>query len=269
MDLSIEGYKKIVILTGAGISAESGIMTFRDSGGLWEQHRMEDVATPEAFNRDPQLVWRFYSMRRLQAAQAKPNRAHEALVKFAESTSAKVQLITQNVDTLHERADQSEILPPICMHGSLNQTRCTHCGMVYFDDFAYFDLKGDYAPQSTILCNAGEKSGINYLHHYKLEYQNFLPISPCCRAPIRPHIVWFGEMPLHMGKIEKAIKEADLFISIGTSGTVYPAAGFLQTAKSNGAYTVCLNKEEIPHSRWIDEFIQGPASLTVPEFFKT
>lgn len=269
MQLSIEGYKKIVILTGAGISAESGIMTFRDSGGLWEKHRMEDVATPEAYQKDPQLVWRFYSMRRLQAAQAHPNRAHQALVSFAETTKAQIQLITQNVDTLHHRADQKEILPPICMHGTLNQSRCTHCDMIYFDDYAYFDLKGDYAPQTTTLCSAGEKSGMTYLHHYKLEYQNFLPLSPCCRAPIRPHIVWFGEMPLHMGKIDKAIKEADLFVSIGTSGTVYPAAGFLQTAKRSGAYTVCLNKEEIPHTAWIDQFIQGPATLTVPDFFKT
>ena len=268
MDLNLDAFKSIVILTGAGISAESGLNTFRNSNGLWEQHRMEDVATPEAFIKDPQLVWRFYSMRRLQAAAAEPNLAHKALVNFAETRKHNVSLITQNVDVLHHRADQRDYLPPICMHGSLNQSRCTHCGVVYFDDYAYFNLKGDYAPQSTILCNASEKASIDYLHHYKLDYKNFLPLSPCCKAEIRPHIVWFGEIPLQMSKIEKLLHEADLFVSIGTSGSVYPAAGFLQTAKSHGARTVCINIEEIPQSKWIDEFIQGPASVKVPEFFK-
>lgn len=268
MDANLAQYKKIVILTGAGISAESGIATFRDSNGLWEQHRMEDVATPEAFERDPLLVWRFYSMRRLQAASAEPNMAHKALVKFAESRPDEVFLITQNVDTLHHRADPREYLVPICMHGSLNQSRCTHCQMIYFDDYAYFNLKGDYAPQETSLCTPGEKASTSYLHHYKLDYKNFLPLSPCCKAPIRPHIVWFGEIPLHMGKIDKLLQEADLFVSIGTSGVVYPAAGFLQIAKTSGATTVCINKEESPHSKWIDEFIQGSASVKVTEFFK-
>ncbi len=266
MSIGPDKIKKIVVLTGAGISAESGISTFRDSGGLWEQYKIEDVATPEAYKRDPHLVWKFYSMRRLQAAQAQPNRAHHELVQFAASNKIEMHLITQNVDVLHQRADDREVLPPICMHGSLNQSRCMNCGTIYFDDYAYFDLKGDYAPQSTVLCTPGQKASMDYLHHYKLEYKNFLPQSPCCRSPIRPHIVWFGEIPLHMTKIDNLLASTDLFVSIGTSGQVYPAAGFLQLSKVAGAKTVCINKESLPQTEWIDEFIEGNATDKVPEF---
>ena len=259
----------MVVLTGAGISAESGINTFRDSGGLWEKHRMEDVATPEAYFRDPQLVWRFYSMRRIQASRAHPNTAHKALVSFAQHHPHKLSLITQNVDCLHERADSTDSLEPVCMHGSLNQSRCHHCGTIYFDDYAYFDINGNYAPQETGLCSPGQRASVDYLHHYKLEYgSDFLPLSPCCRAPVRPHIVWFGEIPLHMSKIQHLLTDADLFVSIGTSGQVYPAAGFLQIAKTGGAKTVCINKEGIPQNSWIDEFIEGLASMEVPKFFE-
>lgn len=259
----------VVILTGAGISAESGISTFRDSQGLWEQYRIEDVATPEAFHKNPQMVWKFYSMRRLQASAAFPNRAHEALVEFAQRKRNEVHLITQNVDVLHQRADDGDMLPPICMHGSLNESSCTSCGSVYFDDFAYFDLKGNYAPQVTSLCTDFHRASTQYLHHYKLNYKEFLPLSPCCSKPVRPHIVWFGEVPLHMAKIDKLLSGADLFISIGTSGQVYPAAGFLQIAKATGAFTVCINKEQIPQSAHIDLFIEGNSSVKVPEFLKT
>lgn len=257
-----------MILTGAGISAESGISTFRDSKGLWEQYKIEDVATPEAYQASPLQVWKFYSMRRLQAAQALPNRAHFALVEFARKRNHEVHLITQNVDDLHHRADKNDDLPPICMHGSLNQSRCIHCGAIYFDDMAYFDLKGDYAPQSTVLCSPTQKASMDYLHHYKLDYKDFLPLSPCCKAPIRPHIVWFGEIPLHMTKIDRLLSDADLFVSIGTSGQVYPAAGFLQIAKVSGAKTVCINKEELPQTEYIDMFISGNATVRVPEFFE-
>ena len=260
-------FKKITILTGAGISAESGISTFRDSNGLWEKYRIEDVATPEAYQKNPLLVWKFYSMRRLQAAQARPNSSHQALVQFASQASSEVHLITQNVDVLHQRADERELLPPLCMHGSLNESRCSHCGTVYFDDHAYFDLNGDYAPQETILCNTSQRASTQYLHHYKLNYKDFLPLSPCCNTPLRPHIVWFGEIPFHMGKIDRLLVSSDLFISIGTSGQVYPAAGFLQIAKAAGAYTVCINKENIPQSDYIDLFIEGLASIEVPKFF--
>lgn len=269
MNPGLNNLKKIVILSGAGISAESGISTFRDSNGLWEKYRIEDVATPEAYKANPLLVWKFYSMRRLQAAEANPNKAHLSLVKFTENKNKEVHLITQNVDVLHQRADDREILPPICMHGSLNESRCLHCGTIYFDDYAYFDLKGNYAPQETVLCTTGQRASTQYLHHYKLNYKDFLPLSPCCNTPLRPNIVWFGEIPFHMGKIDRLLSEADMFISIGTSGQVYPAAGFLQVAKSAGAYTVCINKEEIPQSNYIDLFIEGHASVKVPEFLES
>lgn len=260
--------KIMVILTGAGISAESGISTFRDSNGLWENHRMEDVATPEAYQRDPQLVWRFYSMRRIQAAKAAPNKAHKALVEFARERAQEVEvhLISQNVDVLHQRADTSEDLTPINLHGSLHQSRCSQCDAVYFDDYAYFDEAGNYAPHQTELCDKTQRSSPEYLHNYKLEYRNFLPISPCCKEPIRPHIVWFGEMPMYMERILPLLNKADLFVTIGTSGVVYPAAGFLEIAKRNGAHTVCINREAIPQNDLIDEFIQGSAGEKVPEF---
>jgi NAD-dependent deacetylase len=266
----LSNFKNIVVLIGAGISADSGLATFRDSHGLWEQHRMEDVATWEAFERDPQLVWRFYSMRRIQAARAHPNQAHKSLTEFASKISfeQKIHLITQNVDVLHHRSDPQGFLEPICMHGSLHESRCSHCDTIYFDDYAYFDLAGNYAPQETQLCNATEKASTSYLHHYHLEYRHFLPLSPCCKSPIRPHIVFFGEMPLFMEKISKLLSQADLFVTIGTSGLVYPAAGFLEQAKRLGARTVCLNKEMIPQNKWIDEFKEGRAIDTVPDFFR-
>lgn len=261
----------MVILTGAGISAESGLSTFRDANGLWENHRVEDVATPEAYAQDPQMVWRFYSMRRLQAAKARPNSAHMALVQFANERSDQyeVHLITQNVDLLHQSADIYHQLEPICMHGSLHQSRCTHCEVIYFDDFAYFDLEGNYAPQDTSLCNPSQKASTQYLHHYKLSYRNFLPVSPCCQAPIRPHIVWFGEKPLHMERIIPLLQKTDIFMTIGTSGLVYPAAGFLELAKQHKARTVCINREPIPQSHMIDEFIQGNATVKVPAFLRS
>ena len=268
MDLRPEQFKKIVVLTGAGISADSGISTFRDSNGLWENHRIEDVATPEAFVKDPHLVWKFYSMRRINAAAAQPNAAHEALVSFSGRHPGKLTLVTQNVDGLHDRADENHLAPLLTMHGSLNQSRCSLCGNVYFDDYAYFDLGGNYAPQETGICTLSEKSGTEYLHQYRLSYKEFLPLSPCCQKLMRPHIVWFGEVPLHMERIEKELSECELFVSIGTSGQVYPAAGFLQFAKSRGAKTVILNKEGIPHSRYLDVEILGNAKDIEPELFK-
>ncbi len=266
MDLT--KFKSIVIPTGAGISAESGVATFRDSNGLWENHRVEDVATPEAFLRDPKLVWKFYSMRRLKAAEVKPNLAHSALVSFAKANPGKVHLITQNVDVLHERADKDDHLPPLCMHGSLNRSRCTHCGITYFDDHAYFDESGKTIFQATGLCTSEQKSSPKYLHHYPVTSKESIPLSPCCQTFLRPHIVWFGEIPLYMEKIEGLLKEADLFVSIGTSGQVYPAAGFLQVAKMNGATTICQNLEEIPSGRYIDHFLQGKASVETAKLFK-
>lgn len=262
-------FEKIIILTGAGISADSGLSTFRDSGGLWEKYRIEEVATPQAFILNPLLVWKFYSMRRIEAARAQPNSAHYSLVEFAQvHPEKKVSLITQNIDGLHQRADPRELIPPLCMHGSLNESRCHQCGTVYFDDYAYFNLAGDYAPKRLDLCNQFERAHPFYLHHFKLQFKNFLPLSPCCNQELRPHIVWFGEEPLFINKIEPLLKNCDLFISIGTSGNVYPAAGFMQIAKSYGARVVCLNKEEIIQHDLCDEFIQGKASDTLAPFLK-
>jgi NAD-dependent deacetylase len=268
MDLKPVNFKRIVILTGAGISADSGIVTYRDAGGLWDKYKLEEVATPEAYAAAPQFVWKFYSMRRLEAARVQPNLAHHALVTFAtDHPNIHVTLVTQNVDTLHDRADEHQKLSLISMHGSLNHSRCTQCETVYLDDMAYFDLEGNYAPQETVLLTHEQKASQLYLHSYDLVYRNFLPLSPCCQAPIRPHIVWFGEVPLNMDKIVGHIRKTDLFVSIGTSGAVYPAAGFMELAKSLGATTVCLNKEEIPQLPWVDEFISGKAVEEVPKFF--
>ena len=233
-------HSSIVVLTGAGVSAESGIATFRDGDGLWEQHRIEDVATPEAYERDPALVWKFYSLRRRAALEARPNAAHEALARFAlaaRSTGKNFLLVTQNVDGLHERASQALGAPtPLAMHGTLFQSRCSACEKLVPD---------------------------------QKEYLAALPQSDCCSSPLRPHIVWFGEMPLHMPEIEEAIAACDLFVAIGTSGNVYPAAGFLQLAKRAGAKTVCLNKDPIPQRIYADECHEGLAGTLVPRFFMT
>ncbi len=263
--------KIMVILTGAGISAESGLSTFRDSDGLWENHRVEEVATPEAYLKDPQLVWRFYSMRRIQASRATPNAAHLALAEFSykQAENFEVYLISQNVDCLHQRADHYNRLEPINLHGSLHQSRCTGCETIYFDDYAYFDLDGNYAPGPTNLCDPIQRASMDYLHNYKLEYRNFLPLSPCCKESMRPHIVWFGEVPLYMDKIIPLLQKANIFVTIGTSGVVYPAAGFLELAQRNGAHTICINREPIPQNNYIDDFIQGSAGEKVPLFLET
>lgn len=265
--MSMKAYdnKKIVVLTGAGISAESGISTFRDAGGVWEKHRVEDVATPEAFDRDPKLVWKFYSLRRLQAARARPNPAHQSLVDFSRN-GGNLVLITQNVDVLHQCADAGGNVPTYCMHGSLHQTRCGSCDKIFFDDHAYFDEAGTFAPASSKLCSEVHKKSADYLHHQKISYENSLPLSPCCGKRLRPHIVWFGEIPLYMDEIQKHLSECDLFVSVGTSGQVYPAAGFLQVAKMSGAKTVCINIDPLPQNRWVDEFIQGKAGEKLPAF---
>lgn len=204
-------YQSIVVLTGAGVSAESGIKTFRDNNGLWENHRVEDVCTPEAFARNPALVQQFYNARRNQlVSEAHPNLAHLALAEFERNFSGEFTLVTQNVDDLHERAGAgSNNL--IHMHGELLKARCAKTGVVmpWVDDIT-----------TETPC-------------------------PCCGIPgrVRPHIVWFGEIPLEMEKIEMALAQCDLFVAIGTSGQVYPAAGFVQMATAYGAHTVELNLE--------------------------
>jgi NAD-dependent deacetylase len=264
--ISWNQYKHVVILTGAGISAPSGIQTFRDAGGLWENHAIEEVATPEAFENNPHLVWQFYSLRRQNAGSAVPNSAHIALDQFAKDYDGHLTLVTQNVDGLHQRARKAGHLDPICMHGSLEQSRCTACGHVWWDDMVWVSNK---APYSSGMLSPDLKSSPDSLTQYQIQLDSQrLPLSPCCQSLLRPHIVWFGEEPLAMGRILREVEACDLFISIGTSGVVYPAAAFIQIAQNHGAYTMIFNLEEISHQAHVDEFIQGSADQTIPEFFK-
>jgi NAD-dependent deacetylase len=223
-------FKRIVILTGAGISAESGIDTFRSAGGLWEQHRVEDVATPEGFARNPNLVLNFYDMRRAALGNVAPNPAHEALARLEREFSGELLLVTQNVDDLHERGGSARVLH---MHGELKSALCTSC-----------------ETRSPWLTTMIER-----------------PSCPVCRAPtLRPDVVWFGEMPYQMGRIYQALETCELFVSIGTSGAVYPAAGFVQEARANGAQCLELNLERSEGSRLFHETRLGPASVLVPEW---
>lgn len=218
----------IVILTGAGISAESGLGTFRDEGGLWSQHRIEDVATPEGFARDPALVHRFYNARRVQAAAARPNAAHHALARLESAYPGEVTIVTQNVDALHEAAGSRRVLH---MHGTLAGALCAACG------------------------------------HRWAAPAEMQPGHPCpaCTAPAaRPDVVWFGEMPYHMDQVWDLLRAADIFAAIGTSGQVYPAAAFVQDADRAGAHTVEINLEP---SATVSDFAEtrfGMASVEVP-----
>ena len=219
---------KIVILTGAGISAESGIRTFRASDGLWEEHRIEDVATPEGFMADPALVHRFYNARRAAAAAAAPNAAHVALARLEADPLHEVLVVTQNVDDLHERGGSQNV---IHMHGTLTGALCHACEHRW-------PAPAVMAP--TDACPA------------------------CGRAATRPDIVWFGEMPYRMEEIWAALRAADLFVSIGTSGNVYPAAGFVADAMHAGVPTLELNLDPSTGTRMFDEARHGPATQIVP-----
>jgi NAD-dependent deacetylase len=218
----------IVVLTGAGISAESGLATFRDSGGLWENHRVEDVATPEAFQRNPALVHAFYNQRRAQLRQAQPNAAHAALARLEAQWPGEVLVVTQNVDDLHQRAGSRNLVP---MHGELLKVRCTRCRTVHA-------WPGDADQDS---------------------------ICPACatQGGLRPHIVWFGEMPLEMPRIQAALDLCGLFLAVGTSGHVYPAAGFVEWVGA-GARTLELNLEPSAVASSFKEHRQGPATVLVP-----
>lgn len=220
--------RNIVILTGAGISAESGIATFRGPGGLWEGHRVEDVCTPQALAHDPALVHRFYDLRRAALATVAPNPAHQALARLDAAWPGELLIVTQNVDDLHERAGARRLLH---MHGELQSALCAACGA-------------------------------------RMRWTAALPPGTACGhcgAPaLRPDIVFFGEMPYDMGRIEEALAGADLFVSIGTSGAVYPAAGFVRLARSFGARTLELNLEPSEGSAWFEECRHGPAGVLVP-----
>lgn len=226
----MERNRNLVILTGAGISAESGLRTFRAEDGLWEDHRVEDVATPQAFRRDPHLVQRFYDERRAGIRSAHPNAAHHALALLDREWEGELLIVTQNIDDLHERAGASRVLH---MHGEALSVWCLACDARHKWDGTLLD-----GP----------------------------PCPACGEAALRPDIVWFGEMPYRMDAIFAALSRADLFVSIGTSGAVYPAAGFVQQAKSHRAQTLELNLERSQGSHWFDESRLGPASALVPEW---
>lgn len=222
----------IVILTGAGISQESGLATFRDRGGLWARVRIEDVATPDAFRRDPARVQGFYNARRAQLRDPAvvPNAAHQALAILEQRWPGEVLVVTQNVDDLHERAGSTRL---IHMHGELMKARCLACD-------ATLPWREDITPAAAC--------------------------PGCARAgTLRPHVVWFGEMPLEMERIEAALDACGLFVSIGTSGSVYPAAGFVAQLRGR-ARTVELNLEPSEGSPLFDEAIHGPATQVVPAF---
>lgn len=222
---------RVFVLTGAGISAESGVPTFRDADGLWEGHDVMEVATPEGFARNPELVQRFYNLRRAALKTVRPNAAHHALVRLEEALGDDFLLVTQNVDDLHDRAGSHRLLH---MHGQLNKVR-NGMGDI-------LDWEGDIDPLSR---------------------------CPITQTPLRPHVVWFGEMPLHMGEILSFLPTCTHFAAIGTSGLVYPAAGFAAEAFRSGAHTIEINKEasgglfkeervglatvEVP--RWVDDLL--------------
>jgi NAD-dependent deacetylase len=219
----------IVILTGAGVSAESGLATFRGPDGLWEGHRVEDVATPEAFARDPDLVHGFYDARRQKLGTVEPNAAHKALARLDKQWPGELLLVTQNVDDLHERAGSKRLLH---MHGELTSGWCLRCN----ERFGWSGPMGMSAE-----CPGCGTAGL-----------------------VRPDIVWFGEMPYEMERIDEALRRCDLFVSIGTSGAVYPAAGFVQTASYSGARTLEMNLEPSLGSFLFDESRTGPAGELVP-----
>ncbi len=235
--LRIRRGERVFVLTGAGISAESGVSTFRDKGGLWEQHRIEDVATPEGFERDPELVWRFYSERRKKAAEVRPNPAHLALARLAAQLGDDLFLCTQNVDALHEKAGSTGVHH---MHGELLKTRCEEC---------------DRAPFSDESAYAG--------------------VPRCdCGGRLRPHVVWFGEMPFGLEAIFTRLNECDVFVTVGSSGAVYPAAGFVSHLRNvpndKGRYARCvyvgLEKPDNAHS--FDECRLGKAGELLPALFE-
>lgn len=225
--LEVRPATRIFVLTGAGISAESGVATFRDAGGLWEQHRVEDVATPEGFARDPRLVWRFYSERRRRLAEVRPNPAHFALARVPGAF-----LCTQNVDDLHERAGSREV---VHMHGQLLRTRCSECAVDPWDDDSVY-------PEP--------------------------PICKNCQALLRPDVVWFGEVPHHLPRIFAALEACDLFVTVGSSGAVHPAAGFVSHLRHLGrARCVYVGIERPDNAHAFDECRLGKAGELLPSLF--
>lgn len=223
----------IVILTGAGVSAESGLGTFRDKGGLWSEYDLEDVATPQGFARNPALVHDFYNARRANALDAAPNAAHVALAELAKAMPDRVTLVTQNIDNLHERAGHTDV---IHMHGEIMQALCGACGARW--PAPKIMTSGDACPE-------------------------------CGAKATRPDIVWFGEIPYHMDRIEASLVDAETFVAIGTSGQVYPAAGYVDIARQLGIETIEINLEPSDRDGLFDRQFIGPATQTVPAWVQT
>lgn len=225
-------YDKILILTGAGMSAESGLGTFRDENGIWSQYNFEEVATPEGFATDPKRCLDFYNYRRDIHKNAEANAAHKALARLEAEYPGEVVIVTQNIDSLHELAGSHRV---IHMHGQINKAKCNDCGAVY-----------------------------------ALSHGNIEVSSPCPSCKVvgsqRPNVVWFGEMPYHLEEIQREIDSCFLFISIGTSGSVYPAAGFVNMARKAGAHTVELNLEPSDGAVQFHEAHQGKATEIVPRY---
>jgi NAD-dependent deacetylase len=230
---------RLFVLTGAGISAESGIRTFRDANGLWGQYRFEEVASPEGWRADPEVVWRFYSERRAQAGACLPNAAHEALARLERAMNGRLFLCTQNVDDLHEKAGSRAL---VHMHGELFKSRCEAHPSCRRGPF------GDRAAHDTV------------------------PACDCGRR-IRPHIVWFGEMPLEMDRIARELDECDVFVTVGSSGAVYPAAGFVSEVRARArrggrrVTTVYVGPEAPDNATMFDECRLGRAGEVVPSLF--
>jgi NAD-dependent deacetylase len=223
-----------VVLTGAGVSADSGVATFRGQGGLWEGQRIEDLASPQGWARDPARVWRFYQARRAQLLSVAPNPAHRALVRLEAACRARGEaftLVSQNVDDLHERAGSR----PLSMHGQLLELRCEACEAIVLD-------------------------------RHSLDPERFVPCVRCGHPRLRPNVVWFGEQPLHLAEIRTALERCDLFLSIGTSGLVYPAAGFLAEARAHGAETWVNSLDEPANLDPRDRFLPGRAAEVVPRW---
>jgi len=232
--ISITPEDHVFVLTGAGISAESGLPTFRGSNGLWAGHRVTDVCTPEAWKRDPALVWEFYSGRRAAGEKAEPNPGHVAIAELEAQLGERFFLCTQNVDDLHERAGSKRLLH---MHGELNKARCEAvCGLPPVEDHAI--------------------------------YRSLEEVGRCaCGARLRPHIVFFGEIPLEMGRIQREIRKATLMLVVGTSGSVYPAANFVHWAREHGGRAVYVGPEEPLNAEAFTHIVEGNAGEVLPGLF--
>lgn len=234
--IAVGSTTRVFVLTGAGISAESGIRTFRDANGLWEEHAIEDVASPEGFARSPETVWRFYSQRRAQARTCRPNAGHVALAELERALGDRLFLCTQNVDGLHEAAGSVRVHH---MHGELEKTRCSGC-----DRPAFHDTQA---------------------------YEDALPTCDRCGALLRPHICWFGEVPFGLDACAAVLEEVDVFVTVGSSGVVYPAAGFVRAARHRArgpAHTVYVGPEAPDNAGGFDECRIGRATEVLPKLFR-